>query len=223
MKLKYLIPVAFLGLAIISCKHEIIPAPEHRVDLTCHFQGNINNSPVEFTQFIDGYDMDANKTKTILPNAFSRATYYSRMYSNQKNIYIKLIVGEALWDGSQNDDPSIEAFTNLFKNYPNPVYNANGAQIPGNPSSCFDMQYKDNEGNLWTLDPNQTQTLNFTYLSQESDRTGDYMKYIAKFDVTFTRTWWDYQYNSLGVLIDSTENTGSFTITQGVLTGWFKR
>jgi hypothetical protein len=225
MKIGVLFTAAFIGLAALSCKHEIIPAPEQRVDLKFHFQGTMRGSFVEFTQNVDGFDLEANKIKTILPNTFSRATYYSYIKSNQKAVGIKLLIGEALWDGSQSDNPDVNIFTDLFKNNTQPVFNTGGKEVVllGVSKAGFDVEYKDVNGNIWAGDPSATNTLEFTYLKQESDKTGDYMNYIAKMNVTLKRTWWNYVYDNLGIKTDSTQQSDSFTITDGVMQGWFKR
>lgn len=224
MKFKNILLAAFTGLAIFACnKHEIIPAPEQRVKLDFHFQGYMRGTFAEFTQNVDGFDLETNKIKTILPNSFSRATYYSMLKSNQKNISLKLLIGEALWDGLENADPDINAFTDMFKNYPTPKFNPGASMVAGNDTTTFDVEYKDVNGNIWKGDPNFTNTLEFTYLSQESDVTGDYMKYIAKMDITLYRRWWEYHYDQLGLLNDSTEHYDYWQITNGVLKGWFKR
>jgi hypothetical protein len=49
------------------------------------------------------------------------------------------------------------------------------------------------------------------------------MNYIAKMNVTLKRTWWNYVYDNLGIKTDSTQQSDSFTITDGVMQGWFKR
>lgn len=227
MKVGSLFVAAFIGLAVFSCnQHEIIPAPEQKVDLKFHFQGNMRGSFVEFTQNVDGFDLEANKIKTIIPNTFSRATYYSYIKSPQKGIGIKLLVGEALWDGDDSNDPDVNIFTDLFKTNTKPFFSPGGAQVMvlGVPYSGFDVEYKDANGNIWKGDPNASSNeVEFTYLSQESDRTGDYMLYIAKLNVTVTRSWWEYDYDEFGIVTDSTQLSDAFDITNGIMKGWFKR
>lgn len=224
MKIKNLILSSFIGLALFSCvKHEIIPAPENRVDLKFHFQGYLRGTFMEFTQNVDGFDLETNKTKQIIPNALSRAVYYSMLKSSQKNISLKLLVGEALWDGLATNDPDINSFSNMFTNYTTPKFNPGAYKVAGIDSSAFDVEYKDVNGNIWKGDPAFPANLEFTYLSQESDKTGDYMKYIAKMDLTLHRKWWTYNYDNLGAVIDSVENYDYWTLENGVLQGWFKR
>lgn len=226
MKLGTLFTVAVLGLAAFSCKqHEIIPAPEQKVNLKFHFQGTMRGTFVEYTQNVDGFDLEANKTKTIIPNAFSRATYYSYIKSSTKGIGIKLLIGEALWDGSESDNPDVNVFTDLFKNNVQPTFSPGGAEVVilGASKAGFDVEYKDINGNIWKGDPNATNTLEFTYLKQESDKSGDYMNYIAKMNVTVKRSWWDYVYDEFGTKTDSTQQIDSFLIKDGIMQGWFKR
>jgi len=226
MKIGTFIAAAFIGLAVISCNtHEIIPAPEQKVDLKFHFQGYMRGSFIEFTQNVDGFDLEANKIKTIIPNTFSRATYYSYIKSAQKSIGVKLLVGEALWDGDDSNDPDVNVFTDLFKNFTEPGFSPEGKSISlfGMNTSGFDVHYKDANGNIWKGMPGGSNNLEFTYLNQETDKTGDYMKYIAKMNVTLERNWWEYEYDPLGIVIDSIPMHDEFQITDGVMKGWFKR
>jgi|GEM_PF-941608 len=226
MKFKNILLAAFTGFAIFACnKHEIIPAPEQRVKLDFHFQGYMRGTFTEFTQNVDGFDLETNKTKTISPNSFSRATYYSMLKSSQKNISLKLLIGEALWDGLENADPDINAFTDMFKNYPTPKFSSGASMYAGNDTTTFDIEYKDVNGNIWIGDTalGAIRKIEFTYLSQESDVTGDYMKYIAKIDIQLCRRWWEYHYDNLGLLDDSSFHYDSWQITDGILKGWFKR
>src|SRR5690554_1313730 len=156
MKLGTFLAAAFIGLATLSCnQHEIIPAPEVKVDLKFHFQGTMRGSFVEFTQNVGGFDLEANKIKTIIPNTFSRATYYSYIRSYTKGIGIKLLVGEALWDGDESNDPDVNIFTDVFKDSPTPAFSPGEAQmnILGIPISGFDVEYKDANGNIWRGEP----------------------------------------------------------------------
>lgn len=224
MKFKSLFFFAFTGVLLSSCvKHEIIPAPEPRVDLKAHFQGNISGTYTEFTENIDGFAMEAGRDKQVNSTGFSKAIYNSKIFSPQKNVSLTLLIGELQWDGSMSDDPNVIAFKKLFVNYPIPKFNIGANAIVNDSSSTFDIRYKDVNGNIWKADPNYTNKVEFTYLSQESDKTGDYMKYIAKIDARMYRDWYEYVYSDLGVITDSTLQHAEWLLTEGILRGWFKR
>lgn len=224
MRTKSIFILAIVGIISMACvKHEIIPAPENRVDLKFRFTGNINNTYTEYTQNVDGFTLETNKIKTINPVGFSRAIYYSMVKSSKMNLSLKLLVGEVLWDGTASVDPNVIAFSDLFKKYPNPIYNADAKLVAGNDTTAFDIEYKDNNGNIYKCDPAANNKVEFTSLKQESDKTGDYMLYEAKINATMLRKWMVYSYDNFGVVIDSTELSDSFKIENGDLTGWFKR
>lgn len=224
MKLNTLLCLALFGITFTSCNlHEVIPPPEQRVDLKAHFKGYINGTYAEFTENVDGFYMETSKDKQMNSNDFSKAIYNSKIISPQKNISLTLMIGEISWDGEMSDDPNVIAFEKLFKDYPTPKFNINAKAILGDSSSTFDLRYKDANGNLWKADPTYTNNVEFTYLSQESDKTGDYMKYIAKLDVQFYRDWWEYTYDDLGMIDDSIEHHDYWVLSDGVLRGWFKR
>ena len=75
---------AFGSVFLAGCpKHEIIPAPTPKVELESHFIGIVNGTQIELTQNVDGYYLDATKTKLIQPSPTpSTATYYANMKSS---------------------------------------------------------------------------------------------------------------------------------------------
>ena len=98
----------FGSLFLAGCpKHEIIPAPTPKVELESNFIGTVNGSQVELTENVDGYYLDATKTKLIQPSPTpSTATYYANMKSSNSLISIRVGLGVVQFDGSASSDPA---------------------------------------------------------------------------------------------------------------------
>lgn len=194
-------------------KHEIIPAPTPKVELESSFIGLVNGSQLELTQNVDGYYLDATKTKFIQPSPTpSTATYYANMKSSNTLTSIRVGLGSLQFDGSASSDPSLTAFNSFFTSTTTPVY-ATGA-VNG-----FEVVYRDGSGNVWTSDATQpSQDVVFTGIVQESDGSGDYSKFTCTFNCSVYR---DVPDTSTPDPTDSI--TLSLPIQNGILKGWFKR
>ena len=194
-------------------KHEIIPAPTPKVELESSFIGIVNGSQLELTQNVDGYYLDATKTKYIQPSPTpSLATYYANMKSSNGLVSIRVGLGSLQFDGSASSDPSLTAFNSFFTSNTNPVY-ATGA------ANGFEVVYRDGSGNVWTSDASQPgQTVEFTGIVQKSDGSGDYSKFTCTFTCNVYR---DVPDTSTPDPNDSI--TLSLAINNGILKGWFKR
>ncbi len=189
--------------------HEIIPAPEPKVELDATFVGTINGTPVELTKKVNGYYLDATKTKVILPSPTpSYAVYSAEMKSGQSLVAIKISLGSVTFDGGVSQDPALEVFNNFMLTNTLPTY-ATGA------SSGFEVVYRDAMGDVWTSDPASTpQDVEFTNIVQESDASGDYSKFTCTFNCTVYRTYTDSMGNPVTV---------SLPIQDAVFTAYFKR
>ncbi len=189
-------------------KHEIIPAPVPHVELYSEFTGTINGTNVELTQNVNGYYLEALKTKIIVPSPTpSSAIYSSELKSSQSLVSIKLNLGSVYFDAAaSNGDPTVEVWNSFFtsNDYPNnPSYAAGGAD-------GFEVVYRDGTGAIWTSDPaGSGQDVVFTDVVQESDATGDYSKFTCTFNCTLSRT--------VG------PDTFYLPIEDGVFIGYFKR
>jgi hypothetical protein len=200
----------FGSLFLAGCpKHEIIPAPTPKVELESSFIGLINGSQVELTQNVDGYYLDATKTKFIQPSPTpSLATYFANMRSSNNLVSIRIGLGSIQFDGSASSDPSLSVFNNFMTSTTTPVYSAQAA-------NGFEVVYRDGSGNVWTSDPAQSpQDAVFTGIVQESDGSGDYSKFTCTFNCTVYRQTVDGSGNPI---------TLSLPIQNAVLKGWFKR
>ena len=195
-------------------KHEIIPAPTPKVELESNFIGTINGSQIELTQNVDGYYLDATKTKLIQPSPTpSTATYYANMKSSNGLVSIRVGLGTLQFDGSASSDPSLSAFNSYFTSVTEPLYSDMAA-------AGFEVVYRDGSGNIWTSDEASPipQDVIFTGITQESDGSGDYSKFTCTFDCVVYRDTPDLTTPDPNDMI-----TLSMPITNAVFKGWFRR
>jgi hypothetical protein len=205
---------AFGSLFLAGCpKHEIIPAPTPKVELESSFIGIVNGSQLELTQSVDGYYLDATKTKYILPSPTpSKAAYYANLKSTNGLVSIRVSLGSINFDGSANSDPSLTVFNSFFSSTTTPAYSAQAA-------NGFEVVYRDGSGNVWTSDDTQpAQDVVFTGIVQESDGSGDYSKFTCTFNCNVYRDIPDVSTPNPNDSI-----TISLPIQNGILKGWFKR
>ncbi len=196
------------GSLFSSCiKHEVIPAPEPKVDLYAHFAGDINGTPVEFTENVLGYANHTSKAKILLPSpSLSSAVYYSEMKSAETLVSIKVGLGSVMWDASTTSDPTLSLFNSFHLNNTTPVYS-------NNATSGFEVTYRDAANKIWTSKENSVnpQSVTFSALLQESDASGDYSKFTCNFSCYVYRT------DPVTLLEDSVR------IQSAVFKGWFQR
>jgi hypothetical protein len=170
--------LAVSSVALAGCiKHEVIPAPTPEVELDGHLEGTINGGHVELTENVDGYFVEASKTKIIVQSpALSSAVYYAEMKSGQGLVSVRVSLGSLMWDASVSSDPSVSEFNSFFTSPANlqPVYSANAA-------NGFEVIYRDGEGNVWKSKDTDPGTAEFTNIVQESDGAGDYSKFRCTF------------------------------------------
>lgn len=181
MILKGLFVAGVAIFAFSACvKHEVVPAPEPKVDFDAHFFGTINGTDVEFTQNVLSYRGSSTKSKTIPPPpAMSKAVYYSTM-SSTSGAYVQSIsvgLGSVNWDASLTPDPTLALFNDFFKTNDAPDFSDLGAD-------GFEILYMDQDGREWRSSESSTnlQDVEFTGIKQESDATGDYSKFICNFN-----------------------------------------
>jgi len=204
--------LVFGSVFLAGCpKHEIIPAPKPKVELEGHFIGNVNGSNVEYTQDVSGFTMEASGVKLILPPPqLSRAVYTAEMKTSENLISVKIGLGSVQWDGFTSSSPTSSQFNSFFTDAANltPTYSTAA-------SAGFEVTYRDGSGNIWTSDQTDPGTVTFSNISQESDGTGDYSKFVCSFSCTVHRM----QINPS----PQPPTPLSLTISNAVFTGWFKR
>jgi len=213
---KTILLLALGSFLLTGCpKHEIIPAPTPEVDLTSNFLGDINGSVVELTQNVNGYYNDALKTKIILPSpAPSSAVYSAELKSGQSLVSIKVSLGSVFFDSGVAQDPALEVWKSFFLANDDPDDpNYSNAAAAG-----FEVVYRDGTGAVWTSDEATPGTVKFTNVVQESDGSGDYVKFTCTFDCTVFRDVPDTTTPDPNDFI-----TISLPIQDAVFVGYFKR
>jgi len=215
MKLKtVLAPLAIIALS--GCiKHEIIPSPEPKVELICHFKGKINATDRELTQNVSGYFLETSKSKYVpAGNLPAEAIYYSEIKSGESLLAVKLNLGTVKWDQNVSVDPTVAIFNGFMTGNAQPAYKIGADE-------GFEVSYRDAQGNIWLSKDDAANTIEFTNIVQESDKTGDYSKFVAKFDAKVYHTFMNI--NTSVQPHDTTYDEQSIDIVEGVFKGWFKR
>ena len=212
MKFKFIIFIVITLFTVFSCiKHEIIPAPIPTVTLTSKFSGIVNGVPVELNEGVAGYSCIPTQDKNLLtsPN-LSSAIFYAEMFSATDKKAFRIGLGKAFWDASSSSEPSLNIFNEFFTKPSNvlPIYK-------DDCSLGFNVRYTDPNGTIYTSRDTSTQFQNvkFTNISQESDATGDYSKFICTFNC--------YVYYLSGP--NPPVGLDSVKIQNGQLKGWFKK
>lgn len=206
---KSLFFVGLLFWGMMSCdKHEVIPAPEPKVDLKAHFVGNIDGTTLELTENVQGYHLITNQTKNIVPPpAMSTASYFSEMRSSSQASGIKIGLGSVSWSASASERPPVQTFNDFHELTNLPAYATDAV-------GGFEVIYTDASGEVWKSDPSSTpKSVEFpsSLSEQGSDNTGDYAKFKCSFSCNVYR-------------LDTVTNTTiSLSITDATFTGWFKR
>jgi hypothetical protein len=221
MKRKLIVGSVALFLGISSCiKHEIIPPPEPKVDLDCHFRGFINGTDTELTENVVGYYLETNKTKIILPSPQpSSAVYYAEMKTNQNLRSVKVSLGSVAWDATASDDPSLDMFNSFMNANLTPTFSNNAA-------AGFEFTFRDINGVVWRSKEDSPDPMDVTFsnLSQESDASGDYNKFTVVFSCTVYHTYLAGEQdpdNPGQVLLNDLEK--SIPISNATFKAWFKR
>lgn len=205
--------ILFLGLtgliASACIKHEVIPAPTPKVDLEAHFLGDIQGTPLELTENVNGYSLETTQTKVINPAPdLSSATYFANMRSNSIPEYIQIGFGSVWWNSSIASVPSLTQFNTFHSTTFLPQYSTEA-------TSGFEVVYKDPQNRTWVSDENSVNIQNVEFLAdnsiQESDDEGDYAKFVCEFDC------YVYDYN------ETEDQMDSLHITNASFKGWFKR
>lgn len=173
---------------LVACEeHEVIPPPVPMVDLNCSCDASISDSTVSYTDTCT-YE----SIKTIGTPGTSSAKYYSNI-EEENDIFgmpgvqegLRVEIGSIEWDDDGTNKPSITEWSNWFNANMTPVY----APQNTDPLDWIKITWTDKEGQVWKSDSSDVcfSAFQFNSFVQESDTTGDYMK----FDATFSCTLWD--------------------------------
>jgi hypothetical protein len=212
MKFKSLLIIVFTTLFILSCiKHEIIPAPTPTVELKSKFTGTINGVPKELVEGVSGYTCIPTQEKNLVNSPeLSSVIFYSQITSSTATPAIKIGIGKLYWDTGVSSDPTVGDFNSFFTATSNilPPYK-------NDCSSGFNVEYIDENGTKYSSNENSVnfKDAKFTNITQESDASGDYSKFLCTFNC--------YVYYSSGP--SPAPGLDSVRIQNGQLKGWFKK
>ena len=220
---KTIFSLIVLGFIASSCnKHEVIPAPEPKVDLLASFEGNIGGQFVQYTENVDGYygfsQLVAQSTGGNVD-----AQYYFSMVSPSYTQSIKIGLGSLSWTtATGTTTPALSLFNPFFVNNDLPVYK--NSALGG-----FEVQYKDVYNDLWVSKDTSTFVKDVAFdpasIIQESDKTGDYSKFKCDFNCTVYHT---YSVVDITVAPQTSPPTmrdslASIKVENAIYRGWFKR
>ncbi len=224
MKFKSILASTLVIAASASCvKHEIIPAPEPKVELVCQFIGSIDNTNVEWNQNVSGFYCESSKSKLVPPTGLSTAVYYSEIKSTENLSAMRLSIGQMKWDANVTSDPDLNVFNAFFTSNMIPTYKLGAVLTPTN-SAGFEVAFRDGNGDVWTSkDTDPANTIEFTNIVQESDKTGDYSKFVANFDCTVYHTFEIITPSNPPAVGDTVWVEQSLPVSNGVFKGWYKR
>ncbi|MEX1192470.1 MAG: hypothetical protein WEA99_10895 [Brumimicrobium sp.] len=177
---KYL--TILLGFSVLfSCvEHEVIPPPKPEVELNSSFSALFQGSEYELIQDIDGYYCEPTQAKELLPTPQpSTVTYYSAIKSDAEMDYIQIGLGQLSFNADASIDPSLEQFTAFFNSNTTPDFSLDAEE-------GVEIVFRDGSGNVWKTSEDSTEPQEFTFTSfnQESDESGDYMKFVANFSAS---------------------------------------
>tara|TARA_B110000285_G_scaffold160854_1_gene179665 strand:- start:871 stop:1539 length:669 start_codon:yes stop_codon:yes gene_type:complete len=219
---KRLLTLGLMGtLLVASCiKHEVIPAPEPRVDLDAHFEGLIGGSFIEYTENVDGY-YGLSELATQSAGGVSNAQYSFSMISPSELPSIKISMGSLIWnDASGATIPALSLFNSFFKANDAPAY-SNLAALG------FEVTFRDASGLDWKSDelsPTQNIYIDPLSILQESDSKGDFSKFNMTFDCPVYHV-----YSVIDISVPPTtpstmrDSIATLQIDQAAYKGWFQR
>jgi hypothetical protein len=181
--MKYIIFFSILTLTgvLSSCvEHEVIPPPKPVVDLSSSFRADTGEVTIVYTKDVDGFFIDATNFRELQTSPQLSSIKYINTISSTSNVqYVRFRIGKAFWDDASGNFPSLSQFQLFFDNSTNPLFSVGGEQ-------GVEIEWRDANNKIWktTPDTEEPQAFQFTSLVQESDESGDYMKFNAVFSCT---------------------------------------
>lgn len=180
MKTRILLACITLIGAASCIKHEVIPAPKPKVDLTTVFSADTNGATISYKSGIDGYAVISDNYREIKGSPLmSTIIYYNTLKSDSKVEQFKLSIGSAEWDAASGTFPPLENVSTFLSTSKTWVYSDGG-------TNGVELIWKDSDGVLWKTKDTSIATVPATFtlatVTQESDETGDYFKFQATFD-----------------------------------------
>lgn len=200
-----------LGVALLSSciKHEVIPPPKYESKLPVSFKAKIDGASYQIIEDIKGFYSEATQASEIMPTPqASKITYYSSFRSSQKSDIVQIRIGKLLFSANNGNRPEIDDFNEFFKNeLTQPVTYKTDAD------DGVEIFFQDAQGRNWMSaeDSGLFQDFELTSLEEDTDEEGEYMKFVARFNVSLYDNLLD------PVLSDTLE------IQNAVFQGYFKR
>jgi hypothetical protein len=178
MKLKLLSLAAIVSVIAVSCiKHEVVPPPLPKVDLSSSFTADTSGATLIYTKDVEGFFVEATNFRELQASPqLSNIVYYNTIRSTNYADLFRISVGRAFWDAANGQFPSVSQFKLFFEGLTNPGFSDDG--ING-----VMLEWRDRNNQLWHTREASTQPQNFVFTSitQESDEDGDYVKFSAEF------------------------------------------
>ena len=172
-------------LAVASCEqHEIIPPPVPLVELNCSCDAVITGGAAD-TTLAYGDTCTYSSIKTIGTPGTSSARYFSNIDNEGFAEGVQLEIRALEWTDDGSNKPTLNEWQNFFNANTEPKYYPE----VNDPLDAVVVRWTDKNGTVWTSDSSIVclSDFKFNWFVQESDTTGDYMK----FDATFSCTLWD--------------------------------
>lgn len=189
--------------SLFSCiKHVVIPPPLPMVELNASFLADTNGTQISYIKGINGFDIKATNYREILsPPQQSNITYFCSMESINLIESFKVSIGRDFWSSANGAFPPVNQFRVFFESLTNVPFsdNANAGVV---------LEWRDANNQFWKTQANSPfpQTFQFVNVKQESDETGDYLKFTAVFSATFF----------------SPDGSQQRTLNNGLFVGYFK-
>ncbi|MCG8576971.1 MAG: hypothetical protein MI810_18975 [Flavobacteriales bacterium] len=163
------------AVAIVSCEdHEVIPPPVPMVDLNCECDAIINDSTVSYSDTCTYASV-----KTIGTPGTSDAEYFTTVWNEGVGggQNMELEMRSISWIDNGNNKPTLNEWQAFFNDNTEPAYSTAPADLG------VVLRWTDPNNKVWVSDSSTVCVSNFefTQLVQESDTTGQYMKFQAEF------------------------------------------
>ena len=174
-----LIITGIIGVAVLaSCEdHEVIPPPVPMVDLNCECDAKINDSTINYNDTCSYASV-----KTIGTPGTSTAEYFTTVWHEGLGggERVELEIRSIAWEDNGANKPTLNEWQSFFNDNLEPDYST----VASDPGVV--IRWTDSNGKVWTSDSTTVCVSNFlfTQLVQETDTTGDYMKFQAEFSCT---------------------------------------
>lgn len=220
---KGIFAIGLVSLIISACnKHEVIPPPTPKVELTCSFQGDIGGAFVEYTENVNSYTCFPSISKQTSLGV-TNAQYLFSMISTSQIPMVQLGLGSLSWsDPTGTQTPALELFNSFFLANDMPNY-SNGAL------NGFEVTYRDAFNDTWkssdTSSFAQTVVFDPASIIQESDASGDYSKFTCNFSCPVYHT---YSVVDISVVPQTSpptmrDSSAVIFISNAIYKGFFKR